>query len=444
MFKTSKKIAALAIAGAMAFGVIGTAQAASAQQIVGVITVTPAFGNAADAILFERLQVTAGCPVGFQATAGTFAIQNGLRSNLALASTPSTPTTDGSTGLNGAPVDLNRFISPPNPHVSNKTLDSITNPLVTGDWELRRQCFASSTAPNFASDPWFSLAMTFDAATQNWAVKGIVVPVPAQPTTVSLTASLNANNSATVTATVKDTANATATAAAGTVEFLESGVVFGTGVVANGVASFTTGVLAPGTYSATARFISSAPTVYANSAVSGSATVTVAVAPPGPVGPNQASTVIDVTIPAGTGSLTFTGLQPTISLGIAALQGGLFKASGNLGPVIVTDTRQLGSSPWSLTGIVTDFTSGTKTIDGKYLGWVPTLVGAATVNAGIAGPTVLPFPGSPNGLKTASTLSSGSVVNGLTQTSVSAVLNLAAPGNTPGGLYTSTLTLTLL
>ena len=203
-------------------------------------------------------------------------------------------------------------------------------------------------------------------------------------------------------------------------------------------------MLAPGTYSATARFISSAPTVYANSAVSGSATVTVAVAPPGPVGPNQASTVIDVTIPAGTGSLTFTGLQPTISLGIAALQGGLFKASGNLGPVIVTDTRQLGSSPWSLTGIVTDFTSGTKTIDGKYLGWVPTLVGAPAVNAGVAGPTVLPFPGSPNGLKTASTLSSGSVVNGLTQTSVSAVLNLAAPGNTPGGLYTSTLTLTLL
>ena len=110
----------------------------------------------------------------------------------------------------------------------------------------------------------------------------------------------------------------------------------------------------------------------------------------------------------------------------------------------MTDTRQLGSTPWSLTGSTTDFKDGTKVIDGKYLGWVPTLVGATTVNAGIAGATVLPAPGSPNGLKTASTLSSGSVVDGLTQTSVSAVLNLAAPGNTRGGLYTSTLTLTLL
>lgn len=439
MLKTSKKIAALALAGAMALGALGTAQSASAQVITGTVTVSPTSGNAADDPFLQSLQVTAGCPTGFQASSGTFVIQNGLRSSIANARTPATPTTDGSTGLDGNPINLNRIINPTNFGVSNKTLDSITNPLVTGDWELRVQCFASAFAPNFASDPWFALPMTFDAATGAWAVKGAVVVVPAQATTVSLTAGLNADKSATLSATVKDTANATATAAAGTVEFSSGGVVVGTAPVAAGLASFTTPILTTGTYTYTARFISSAPTDYANSPASGQASVTVVAGPAAP-----GSTVIDVTIPAGTGALTFTGLQPTISLGTAVLDGGLFKASGDLGPVIVTDTRQLGSTPWSLTGTATDFADGTKIIDGKYLGWVPTLVGAPAVNAGIAGSTVLPAPGSPNGLKTASTLSSGSVVDGLTQTSVSAKLNLAAPGNTRGGLYTSTLTLTLL
>lgn len=439
--KLTRKLAGLVLATAVIVGGLSGAQAAQADEIAnGGLAVTPTTGNKADAQFIKGFSTTVGCPEGYRASSGTFPFQNGVRlGNLATARTPSV-TLYGSTGLTGAPINMDDFITSPsaNPFVSNKSLEAAAPNLQTGNWELRVYCFSVATSPNYATDKWFSLPMSIDAAGV-WKVgpADVVVPVPAQATNVSLTGNYSATDYTTaLTATVKDTAAAVLPTGSGTVEFLEGTTVLGTSPVTAGVATFTTPPVAVGSHTFTARFVPTDAAAYAPSTSSGYTIVR----PTGPAAPG--STVIDVTIPAGTGALTFAGLQSTISLGTATLDAGLFKASGDLGPVIVTDTRQIGSSAWSLTGVTTDFKDGTKTIDGKYLGWTPALVG--TSNAGIAGATVAPAPGSTNGLKTSSPLSTGSVVDGITTTTVGAKLNLAAPGNTPGGFYTSTLTLTLI
>jgi hypothetical protein len=432
-------MASVAVIGAMAVGALGFAQSASADIATGNVTITPLTGNATDANFIDSVAVDAGCPVGFRAVGRTYVFQNGVGRSVADARTTALNPDYGTNGLDGNPFRISRDLGD-NLFVSNKALANIAiagvpTPLEAGNFELRVYCNASATSINLTTDKFFSLAMSLNAA-GTWKVGGeVTVPVPAQATTVSLTGALAGTNTAALTATVKDSANATATAAPGTVQFLEGSTVLGTSPVASGVASFTSGALSVGSHAITAKYISSDATGWADSAVSAVATVVVptVVAAPG-------QTVIDVTVPTGTGVLSYAGLQSTISLGQAVLTGGLFKASGDLGPITITDTRQLGSSGWSLTGVTTNFTSGAKVIDGKYLGWKPTLVG--TSNAGVAGTEVLPA--STNGLKTASALSTGSVVDGLTSTVVGAKLNLAAPGNTPGGLYTATLTLTLL
>lgn len=437
----TRKIAALTVVGAMAFGALGFAQSASADLTPGNVTITPLTGNATDTNFLNSVAVDTGCPVGFRAIGRTYVVQNGIARSVANARQTSLNPDYGTTGLDGNPFRISRDLGD-NLYVSNSALADIAiagtpTPLVAGNFELRVYCMASATSINLTTDKYFALAMSITAAGV-WKVGSeVVVPVPAQATTVSLTGALSGANAASLTATVKDSTNATATAAPGTVQFLEGSTVLGTAPVTGGVATFTSGALSVGSHAITAKYLSSDTVGWADSPLSGVATVVV---PPVVVAPG--STVIDVTVPSGTGVLSFAGLQSTISLGQAALTGGLFTASGDLGPITITDTRQLGSSSWSLTGVATNFTSGTKVIDGKYLGWKPALVG--TSNAGVAGAEVLPAPGSTNGLKTASALSTGSVVDGVTSTVVGAKLNLAAPGNTPGGLYTATLTLTLL
>ena len=445
MYKSLKKIASLAVVGALVTGGLAfSAQAASADQLTnGTITITPLTGNRADANFLDSIDVTTGCPVGYRSSSDTQIYQGSTRMG-SVSLTRYSDSPYGNWGFTGNAIHGDRTIAPTNGYLSAKNLDTTTQGQVVNgtagndaNFELRVYCYADNLNRNYTTDKYFSLAMSINS-TGDWKVGGsVVVPVPAQATTVSLTGALAGANTAALTATVKDSTNATATAAPGTVQFLEGTTVLGTAPVAAGVASFTSSGLSVGSHAITAKYLSSDTVGWANSALSGVATVVV---PPVAAAPGQ--TVIDVTVPTGTGVLSYAGLQSTISLGQAVLTGGLFKAQGDLGPITITDTRQLGSSSWSLTGVATNFTSGTKIIDGKYLGWKPALVG--TYNAGVAGAEVLPAPGSTNGLKTASPLSTGSVVDGITSTVVGAKLSLAAPGNTPGGLYTATLTLTLL
>ncbi|HWH25615.1 MAG TPA: Ig-like domain-containing protein [Pseudolysinimonas sp.] len=427
MMNVKKKLGVVALAGAVLAGVLGGAQAAQAAQIAGTITISPTSGNVnTDTVFLDSIAASVGAPVGYRALSGTFVYQGGVQmGSIANGRTTAMASTYGTNGLDGNPAYMDRSISPTNNFVSNKLLNQITTPLATGPFELRFYYFASSTAPDYANDPYLKLDMTYDATTGAWGLPA----APAITTTTSLTAGASAST-VTLTATVKDGA-ATATAAAGSVVFKEGATTVATVPVASGVASASLTGVADGAHSYTAQFQPS------NGAYSGSTSAPASVQ----VGGITATSNVTATIPTGVGTLTLTGVSSTVALGTAALSGGTLNASGNLASV-VTDSRQLDYPAWSLTGQVGNFTAGSKTLDGKYLGWTPAVSGDAAGSA--AGAVIAPAPTSTDGLKVIRTLATGSPNAAGTITNASAVLLLKAPANTPAGAYSATLTLTLI
>ena len=165
--------------------------------------------------------------------------------------------------------------------------------------------FASSTSPQY-SDPYVSLAMTYDAVTGAWSV--VVPAVAAVATTVSLSASAS-SSTVSLNATVKLPDTTTATAAAGNVVFMEGVTTVATVPVASGLASASLTGVANGAHSYTAQFVPS-NTVYGTST---SAVSTVQ------VGGVQLPSNITVTIPANVGTLTLTGVSASVPLGTAVL-----------------------------------------------------------------------------------------------------------------------------
>ena len=447
------KAAAVAVVAALAFGSLAIAGSASAATIPGTIvlhgaatsasTLGPVItsGSVNDANMFRGITVSAGCPSGAQQRSDTIAYQNGVKMGALAKARDSSVTLFGATGLDGNPINMSDLSTYPNANVyaNNTSLANLgvnpgTTALAAGAWDIRVYCSSSSSNPNYTTDSYFDLPMTLSADLQTWSVA-----VPLTATSVSLTAQKNADTTVTLTATVlNSSSNATASGAVGSVNFFSPAATqIGTGVVSNGIATFTTGTNALGTYSYTAQFIANGDVVYASSAVSGSASVTFS-------GPNTGTTTLTVTIPAGIGALTLSGVPSAVNLGTATLNGSLLTASAALGTITVTDTRQTGSANWNLTGQDSDFSTGgasPKTFDGGYLGWAPALVGST--NAGTAGAAVLPGPGGA-GLKGGPRqLATGGVVVGTPVTTVGAQLNLAVPAQTAAGVYTSTLTITL-
>jgi hypothetical protein len=343
--------------------------------------------------------------------------------------------TYGTTGLDGSLTHLDRVLSPTNDFLSNKLLNQLTTPLVTGQFELRSYYFASATAPNRATNPYVALTMTYDATTGAWAVF-----VPATATSVSLTAATTANaGEVALAATVKNAAGtATLTGVTGSITFNEGATPVGTVVVANGLASTTLTGVANGIHTYTATFVPTG-TLFAGS-TSGTASVTLgAITAPGSTGTTVTTAIPDTT---AANILTLSGVTSSVALGTATLQSGVLFASGNTFAV-VTDTRQLDKAGWTLTGQISDFarTGGGLALSGSYLGWVPSVSGTATNS--VAGATVAPAPVSANGLKTVSTWATGAPFAGGTVTNAAANLQLKAPTNTPNGAYTATLTVTL-
>lgn len=446
------KAAAVAVVAALALGgVVVGAGSASAASIAGTIvlhggapnatTIGPAIttGSVNDANMFRGITTSAGCPSGAQQRSDTLAYQNGVKMGALSKARDSSVTLFGATGLDGNAINMSDLSTYPNPNIyaNNTSLANLgVNPgstaLAAGAWEIRVYCSSSSSNPNYATDSYFVLPMTLSADLQTWSVA-----VPLTPTTVSLTALKNADTSVTLTGTVVNAnSNSTATGAVGSVKFFSpAGTQIGTSTVASGVATFTTAANPVGTYSYTAQFIVNGDVVYSSSPVSGASSVTFS-------GPNSGQTTLTVTIPAGIGALTLSGVPSAVNLGTAALNGSVLTASAPLGTITVTDTRQTGSANWNLTGQDTDFVSGAKSFDGGYLGWVPALVG--TANAGTPGAAVQPGPGGAGLKGNPQVLAQGGVVVGTPATTVGAQLNLAVPAQTAAGVYTSTLTITLV
>ena len=426
----TKKIAALAVTAALTVTGLSVAQSASAAEISGgTLTVTPTSGNVSDTYLFTSISASVAAPVGFRALGGTFAYQGGVEmGSLSNSRTTAMPSTAGTNGLDGnVPVFMDRSISATNNFVSNKQLTALTTPLVTGAWELRFYYFASNTSPNRATDPYVKLDMTYDAATGAWSVF-----TPATATTTSLTASAT-GTTVTLTGTVK-VGTATATTATGNIVFKEGATTVATVAVASGVATASLVGVANGSHTYTAEFAPSGTTFAAST--SGSASVF--------VGAQQQNSNIQVTIPSGVGALTLSGTSSSVNLGSAVLSGSTLYAFGTLVST-VTDSRQLEYPAWSLTGQVGDFTAGSFTLDGKYLGWTPSILGTSTAAGSVAGAAVVSATATTgSGLKTSSVFATGLPNTTGQVTNVSALLELKAPSNTRAGAYSATLTVTLI
>jgi hypothetical protein len=135
------------------------------------------------------------------------------------------------------------------------------------------------------------------------------------------------------------------------------------------------------------------------------------------------------------------GTNGLVDLGTAVKSGDHFAASGTINPVRVTDTRA-GAPTWSISGQVSQFSSGGETFAGKYLGWSPFV----TENAGgaVAGAAVASGFDSGNGLADSSTLGSADAGHTLGSSLLGADLDLKLPLTVTDGTYQAMLTLTAL
>lgn len=284
---------------------------------------------------------------------------------------------------------------------------------------------------------FWSIPLVWEGGGQ-WRVKGDG-PV-AEATTVALAGQENTDGSVTLTATVKKADGETATDAAGQVRFTqaEGGDATATVPVENGVATWTSPALAPGTaYRFVASYLAAEGENYDGSPESAGVTGTIA--------DNREvhgteERDVTVTIPEAQTGIKLTVTPGAIALDDATLQDGSYVADGTLPAATVSDNRETRPA-WTLSGQVTDFTtSGTpaNTIDGQWLGWTPNV----TSGLGTAGATVAPGEG--GGLKTGKTLAAGAADLAAGSTQVGAALRLAAPGTTAAGDYTAKLTITLV
>ncbi|UZN04338.1 purple acid phosphatase family protein [Cellulomonas sp. S1-8] len=153
-----------------------------------------------------------------------------------------------------------------------------------------------------------------------------------------------------------------------------------------------------------------------------------------------------VTVPEQTGEpgefvWAIDGGNGLVDLGVAQDAGDHFRAAGALNPVRVTDTRR-DAPAWSLSGQVSDFVSGDQTVDGKHLGWTPSVsenTGGAVAGAAVASGFV-----SGEGLSAPAVLGSAAAGHQRGSALLGAELDLRLPISVAEGRYAATLTLTAL
>ncbi|KRE23022.1 hypothetical protein [Agromyces sp. Soil535] len=439
----TKRLAALVITGVLlSAGLASTAAPAFAAddpgtQVIedGNLTITPTTGSATDFPMLQTMTTATQCPVGYREKAHNVAFQNGVYMGaLGITWDTSIISAFGNGGLSG-PVQLSAADS--FDFLTDKALADITTPLATGDWEIRRYCWSDPNVRKLESDPYFVLPMTFDATAGTWAVKA--APVAEQGVVSNFTVVGNSNGTVSAAASVQ-------AGASGKIEFYENNVKVGEGPVLAGNASWTSGIIAAGNYSYTAKFISSNPATFTDSAVAGPVALVHTGSSVSYEGtPAGVDVTVEVPATIENNGLKLSVANTAVNLGTAAANGGKYTASGNLGAVTVTDSRQVKAG-WDLTGVNSVFTNqadATKTIAAKALGWTPSVT--STEDAATAGASVAAWDA---GLDGAKTLASA-VANGLAgpkATSADAALSFAVPadGTVAPGTYKSTLTLTLI
>jgi hypothetical protein len=165
-------------------------------------------------------------------------------------------------------------------------------------------------------------------------------------------------------------------------------------------------------------------------------------------------------VPTGVNYPTFCGVNLGTGALITsgALAGDYFTATGRVPQLTVIDTRD-SDSAWTLSGSVSDFTSGSNSFSGNYLGWTPqvnftsapTLAGydqvvtaGAAVNPSAAATAtgVNNVPGA--GLGVSRTAASANAGQGLGLAQIDTRLKLIIPLTAKNGTYTATLTFSVV
>ncbi|XVV10772.1 fibronectin type III domain-containing protein [Actinoplanes sp. CA-131856] len=141
---------------------------------------------------------------------------------------------------------------------------------------------------------------------------------------------------------------------------------------------------------------------------------------------------------------TIDGYNGLVDLGTAKenTTDGYFAASGEINPIVVSDTRRT-LSPWSIAASVGDFKDADKSFSGANLGWTPGVINSgAGAKAGAAVPSG--FGGNGDGLSVSRGLASAEQGHARGTAKVSAGLDLKVPGDAAKGTYRTTLTITAL
>ena len=295
-------------------------------------------------------------------------------------------------------------------------------------------------------------------ASSSSALPYTVVP-PGTPTNTTLSANppspATADSSGNV--SVALTANVSPTGVAGSVEFFDGGTDLGAGsyTASTGVATKTVTLdAAHSPHLLTATFTPSASGFQPSTSLIMSYTVI-------PVNFGTGSITINAqdNTPPFAGSLSMsvttttvamTQVDPTTAAGHPAQATDpthhrhAYVFTGNLSGVSVIDTRP-AESGWTVTGQSTDFTGPTP-ITADHLGWTPASATGDAEGTVAPGAEVDPIlqTATSNGLAHTSNLASAAAGNGLGTANLSAGLAFWIPDTSPVGLYSSTLTLTLI
>ncbi|HKE67095.1 MAG TPA: Ig-like domain-containing protein [Micromonosporaceae bacterium] len=379
----------------------------------GTLHLVPSSGASS---VIPNFQTDIGCPAGFQATANVEGIDNaGGLSGLSIAVPPTQTPNPFSGVLLGTMGDILGTLGP------NGTAGP---PGQT--YEFVVECNASPTSHVFV----MSTFVTYSADGTSWTSSG-TPPAGATPTTTTLGA---VPTTALQGANVTLNATVTPSTAVGNVEFFDGTVSLGSTAVSGGHASMVTNTMQVGDHSITAKFEPTDSAVFGGS-TSSAVTVTI-IANNGDTGAES----INVNVPLSEGVFTLTVSATAVQLSDAVNNGTVFESTGTLSDVTVSDGRQQSKPGWSVSGQVSDFTSGANTISGSDLGWTPLVKTPNTAGDVTAGSPVTA--GTIPGLKSASALASAAAGHGLGSTTLNANLDLQAPLDTKPGAYNATLTVT--
>jgi hypothetical protein len=162
-------------------------------------------------------------------------------------------------------------------------------------------------------------------------------------------------------------------------------------------------------------------------------------------GPTEAGQVLNVDVPQqqGGGEEEFIWEidgDGSVTMGAAQQNIDHWRFGGAIDPIKVTDTRT-GGQTWTVSGQVSDFSDGTNTLSGKYVGWTPKIAPAGFATAGSLVPSGW---WSGNGLSVPRVLATSLPGQTGVEGTLDADLDIRVPLNSPPGELLATVTLTAI